>query len=81
MYSQLKNIIERFPATLIIEPTAFTSNSPMDMYNNVLVFIVGGGSGTRSEMHIFQVCNIFHKTLMKCIERISIMPCLILIPL
>lgn len=25
------------------------------MYNNVLVFIVGGGSGTRSEMHIFQV--------------------------
>ncbi|XP_055921991.1 epidermal growth factor receptor kinase substrate 8 isoform X2 [Eupeodes corollae] len=48
------NIIERFPATLIQEPTAFTSNDPMEMYNNILVFIVTGGSGSRSEMHIFQ---------------------------
>lgn len=50
-----QNIIERFPASLIKEPTAFTSNGPMEMYNNILVFIVGGGSGSRSEMHIFQV--------------------------
>lgn len=50
-----QNIIERFAATMIMEPTAFTSTSPMDMYNNVLVFIVAGGPGTRSEMHIFQV--------------------------
>lgn len=51
----LQNIIERFPASMIKEPTAFTSNGPMEMYNNILVFIVGGGSGSRSEMHIFQV--------------------------
>jgi epidermal growth factor receptor kinase substrate 8 len=53
------NIIERFPATLIQEPTAFTSNDPMEMYNNILVFIVGGGGvNSRSEMHIFQVSLI-----------------------
>ncbi|GAB0087721.1 epidermal growth factor receptor kinase substrate 8-like [Sergentomyia squamirostris] len=50
------NIIEKFPASLIQEPTAFTSNDPMEMYNNILVFIVGnGGNSSRSEMHIFQV--------------------------
>lgn len=32
----------------------------MDMYNNVLVFIVGGGTDIRSEMHIFQVSVIFY---------------------
>lgn len=52
-----QKVIERFPASLIEEPTAFTSDAPLDMYNNVLVFIVGGGSGTRSEMHIFQVSS------------------------
>lgn len=30
----------------------------MEMYNNILVFIVGSGApNSRSEMHIFQVCN------------------------
>ncbi|KAJ6641890.1 Epidermal growth factor receptor kinase substrate 8-like protein 2 [Pseudolycoriella hygida] len=52
------NIIERFPASLIQEPTAFTSNSAMEMYNNILVIIVGGGSSSRSEMHIFQCQSI-----------------------
>ncbi|XP_059608511.1 epidermal growth factor receptor kinase substrate 8-like isoform X2 [Phlebotomus argentipes] len=53
------NIIEKFPASLIQEPTAFTSNDPMEMYNNILVFIVGnGGNGSRSEMHIFQCQSI-----------------------
>lgn len=51
------NIIERFPATLIKKPTAFVSNSPLDMYNNVLVFIVDGGIGARAEIHIFQCQN------------------------
>ncbi|XP_037045483.1 epidermal growth factor receptor kinase substrate 8-like isoform X2 [Bradysia coprophila] len=51
------NIIERFPASLIQEPTAFTSNSTMEMYNNILVIIVGGSS-SRSEMHIFQCQSI-----------------------
>lgn len=50
-----QNIIERFPASLIKEPTAFTSNGPTELYNNILVFIVDGGAGSRSEMHIFQV--------------------------
>ncbi|XP_053967726.1 epidermal growth factor receptor kinase substrate 8 [Anastrepha ludens] len=48
------NIIERFPASLIQEPTAFTSTDTMELYNNILVFIVTGGNGSRSEMHIFQ---------------------------
>ena len=54
--------MERFPVSLIQEPTAFTSHDPMEMYNNILVFIVGderGGLGSRSEMHIFQVNNKF----------------------
>jgi len=53
-----QNIIERFPASLVQEPTAFTSNDAMELYNNILVFIVSGGGGSRSEMHIFQVRTI-----------------------
>ncbi|XP_037946440.1 epidermal growth factor receptor kinase substrate 8-like protein 1 [Teleopsis dalmanni] len=30
----------------------------MELYNNILVFIVSGGSGSRSEMHIFQSQSI-----------------------
>lgn len=56
-----QNIIERFPASLIKEPTAFTSNGPTELYNNILVFIVDGGTGSRSEMHIFQVCVTYDK--------------------
>lgn len=52
---ETRNVIERFPASLIKEPTAFTSNDAMELYNNILVFIVSGGAnGARSEMHIFQ---------------------------
>lgn len=53
--------MERFPASLIQEPTAFTSNDPMDLYNNILVFIVGNtgnGHNSHPEMHIFQVLLI-----------------------
>jgi epidermal growth factor receptor kinase substrate 8 len=50
--------MERFPVALIQEPTAFTSHDPMEIYNNILVFIVGEERaerlGSRSEMHIFQ---------------------------
>ncbi|KAL5280719.1 EPS8 family protein [Megaselia abdita] len=53
------NVIERFPASQVVEPTAFTSNDPLEIYNNILVFIVGGAnSGSRSEMHIFQSQSI-----------------------
>lgn len=52
--------MERFPASMIQEPTAFTSHDPMEIYNNILVFIVGKSGPSsdhnqRSEMHIFQV--------------------------
>jgi len=46
--------MERFPISLVKEPTAFTSNDPMEIYNNILVFVVGQVD-SRSEMHIFQV--------------------------
>lgn len=55
-------VMERFPVALIQEPTAFTSHDPMEMYNNILVFIVGEARaerlGSRSEMHIFQCQSI-----------------------
>lgn len=52
--------MERFPISLVKEPTAFTSNDPMEIYNNILVFVVGQVD-SRSEMHIFQVRhNKFH---------------------
>lgn len=48
--------MEKFPVSQIHESTAFTSQDPMEIYNNILVFIVSGGdSNARSEMHIFQV--------------------------
>ncbi|XP_044742140.1 epidermal growth factor receptor kinase substrate 8-like [Chrysoperla carnea] len=57
------SVMERFPASMIQEPTAFTSHDPMEIYNNILVFIVGkNGSNSdynqRSEMHIFQCQSI-----------------------
>jgi len=59
--------MERFPISLVKEPTAFTSNDPMEIYNNILVFIVGQVD-SRSEMHIFQV------NIIKCfINFLSIM--------
>ncbi|XP_075219159.1 epidermal growth factor receptor kinase substrate 8-like isoform X2 [Lycorma delicatula] len=53
-------VMERFPAALIHEPTAFTSHDPMEIYNNILVFIVGEERqlNSRSEMHIFQCQSI-----------------------
>lgn len=53
--------MEKFPVSLIQEPTAFMSHDPMEMYNNILVFIVGEERqpGLHSEMHIFQVCSIY----------------------
>lgn len=58
----LQQVMERFPASLIQEPTAFMSNDPMEIYNNILVFIVSEerNPNSHSEMHIFQVCT--HQT-------------------
>lgn len=53
--------MERFPVNSIQEPTAFTSHDPMEMYNNILVFIVAEANQTHPpEMHIFQVNNVLH---------------------
>ncbi|XP_061396277.1 epidermal growth factor receptor kinase substrate 8-like protein 2 [Musca vetustissima] len=51
-------LIERFPYYLIESPTAFTSDDVLELYNNVLVFIVSAGDGVQSEMHIFQSQSI-----------------------
>lgn len=54
-------VMERFPVSLIQEPTAFMSNDSMEIYNNILVFIVGDErqlNNSQSEMHIFQCQTI-----------------------
>ena len=46
---------------LVREPTAFTSSDPKEMYNNILIYIVGhppGESPIPAEMHIFQCVNV-----------------------
>jgi epidermal growth factor receptor kinase substrate 8 len=56
-----KEVVEQFPIGLVREPTAFTSNDPKEMYNNILIFIVGRPpmeSPLPSEMHIFQCVNV-----------------------
>ena len=44
---------------LIREPTAFTSNDPKELYNNIFIFIITEDPSRHSmnppEMHIFQV--------------------------
>ena len=73
--------MERFPAALIQEPTAFTSRDPMEMYNNILVFTVaddsgggGGGSGggpPRAEMHIFQCQSVSAQDLVEDLKMLQ----------
>ena len=57
-----KETVEQFPLGLVREPTAFTSNDPKEMYNNILIYIVGHPRGEMSaipaEMHIFQCVNV-----------------------
>lgn len=56
-----KETVERFPIQLVREPTAFTSNDPKEIYNNILIYIVGSRpeeSPTPAEMHIFQCVNV-----------------------
>ncbi|XP_015431232.1 PREDICTED: epidermal growth factor receptor kinase substrate 8-like protein 1 [Dufourea novaeangliae] len=66
-------VMERFPASLIQEPTAFTSGDPMEMYNNILVFTVAddSGSGQRAEMHIFQCQSVSAQDLVKDLKMLQ----------
>lgn len=42
------SVMERFPASWVHTPTAFTSPEPAELYNNVLAFVVGAPSDTPS---------------------------------
>jgi len=57
-----KEVVERFPIHLVREPTAFTSSDPKEMYNNIVIYIVGHGAEdaglSPNEMHIFQCVNV-----------------------
>lgn len=73
--------MERFPASWVHSPTAFTSPEPAELYNNVLAFVVGapsdsssgggstGGRGTenapRRELHIFQCHDVSAQALVE----------------
>ncbi|VVC89487.1 unnamed protein product [Leptidea sinapis] len=66
------SIMERFPASWVHSPTAFTSPEPAELYNNVLAFVVGapetGGAspgGSRRELHIFQCHDVSAQTLVE----------------
>jgi epidermal growth factor receptor kinase substrate 8 len=67
--------MERFPAALIQEPTAFTSRDPMEMYNNILVFTVaddgGAGGQQRAEMHIFQCQSVSAQDLVEDLKMLQ----------
>lgn len=72
--------MERFPASWVHSPTAFTSPEPAELYNNVLAFVVGaaaegGGGGAagagagagapRRELHIFQCHDVSAQALVE----------------
>jgi epidermal growth factor receptor kinase substrate 8 len=61
MDNENKEVVEKFPLGLVREPTAFTSSDPKEMYNNILIYIVGHPpteSPIPAEMHIFQCVNV-----------------------
>ncbi|KAF5279816.1 hypothetical protein FQR65_LT15269 [Abscondita terminalis] len=65
------SVMERFPANSIQEPTAFTSHDPMEMYNNILVFIVTNSNPTYPpEMHIFQCQSISAQDLVEDLQQL-----------
>ncbi|XP_066158274.1 epidermal growth factor receptor kinase substrate 8-like [Euwallacea fornicatus] len=67
-------IVEKFPATAIQDPTAFMSTEPMDMYNNILVFIITDQSSHPPEMqmHIFQCQSISAQDLVEDLKMLRL---------
>lgn len=57
------DVVEKFPMNLISDPTAYTSDDPRELYNNILVFIVRedpkSKNPNQSEMHIFQCARVY----------------------
>lgn len=65
-------IMERFPGKSIVEPTSFTSQDPMEMYNNILVFIVTNSNPQHPpEMHIFQCQSISAQDLVEDLKEMQ----------
>ncbi|XP_072402220.1 epidermal growth factor receptor kinase substrate 8-like [Diabrotica undecimpunctata] len=65
------SVMERFPASSIQEPSAFMSQDPMDMYNNILVFIVTNSNQSHpTEMHIFQCQSISAQDLVEDLKEL-----------
>lgn len=55
----LKQVVEMFPLSLVVDPTSVVSDDKKDIYNNILLFTVledmnKKSMSTPSEMHIFQ---------------------------
>ncbi|GFT33418.1 epidermal growth factor receptor kinase substrate 8 [Nephila pilipes] len=57
------DVVEKFPMNLISDPTAYTSEDPRELYNNILIFIVRedpkNKNPNQSEMHIFQCSRVY----------------------
>ncbi|XP_050313584.1 epidermal growth factor receptor kinase substrate 8-like [Anthonomus grandis grandis] len=67
-------IVEKFPVNAIQDPTAFMSTEPMDMYNNILVFIIADSSqpshSPEMQMHIFQCQSISAQDLVEDLKAL-----------
>ncbi|XP_019753522.2 epidermal growth factor receptor kinase substrate 8-like protein 2 isoform X1 [Dendroctonus ponderosae] len=67
-------IVEKFPVNAIQDPTAFMSTEPMDMYNNILVFIIADSSQSshspEMQMHIFQCQSISAQDLVEDLKQL-----------
>lgn len=65
-------MVEKFPMELISDPTAYTSNDPRELYNNILIFIVRedpkSKNPNQSEMHIFQCARVFVSTFFSSLQ-------------
>ncbi|XP_030756217.1 epidermal growth factor receptor kinase substrate 8-like isoform X2 [Sitophilus oryzae] len=67
------SLVERFPVDSIEDPTAFMSQDPMDMYNNILVFIIADSSQSspaEMQMHIFQCQSISAQDLVEDLKQL-----------
>lgn len=67
--------VERFPISLVQEPTAFVTNNPKEMYNNILLFTVQGDGKQKnyspSDMHVFQCLGISAQDIVDEIRRLK----------
>ncbi|XP_071524692.1 epidermal growth factor receptor kinase substrate 8-like isoform X3 [Panulirus ornatus] len=66
------DVVEKFPMELIREPTAFTSDDPKELYNNIFIFVVAEDPKRNyqnpTEMHIFQCLRISAKDVVEDVK-------------